>query len=395
MDLNRGRHLTAIPGPSVIPDRVLRAMHVAMPNIYEGRIVEVGNSLFADLPRIARGEGQAFVAISNGHGAWEMALTNVLSRGEKVLVLESGLFAAGWGSQAEALGARVERLAAPPGEPVDPDQVEEVLRQDRGQDIRAVLVVQIDTGSGVWNDIAALRRAMDAAGHPALLMVDAIASLGCVPYEMDAWGVDVTVGASQKGLMTPPGLGLVWAGGRAIAAHREADMRTPYWDWSGRMPGGDHYTRYAGTPPVQHLYALREALDMILGEGLEAVWDRHRAFATAVRAAVEAWSTREGLGFNVQRAAHRADTTTTVRTGGFDAGRLREICERDCGLTLGIGLGHAEGSAFRIGHMGHLNPPMVLGTIATVESALRALRAPVGGSGIDAATRVISAAIGS
>jgi alanine-glyoxylate transaminase / serine-glyoxylate transaminase / serine-pyruvate transaminase len=393
MNLNRGRALTAMPGPSVIPDRVISAMHVAMPNIYEGALVEKSETLFRDLPKVARTRGRAFMAIANGHGAWEMALTNTLRRGDKVLVLESGRFAIGWGEQAAMLGCDVEVLKAPPRGPVDPEAVEARLRADRGHEIRAILVVQIDTASGVWNDIAAIRRAIDLAGHPALFMVDTIASLGCVPYEMDEWRVDVTVGGSQKGLMVPPGLGLVWAGEKAMAAHARADLRTPYWDWTARMAEGAHYLRYCGTAPVQHIHAMREALDMIFEEGLEAIWARHRVFADATRAAVEAWSVEGGLEFNIVDPAHRSDAITSILTGRVDGKRLRLICEEQAGLVLGVGLGEFADKGFRIGHMGHLNPPMLLGTLGTVEAALHAMGARIGGSGVAAAAGVIAEAL--
>ncbi len=393
MNLNRGRALTSMPGPSVIPDRVLAAMHVAMPNIYEGALVEKSSGVFADLPKVARTAGRAFMAIANGHGAWEMALTNTLRRGDKVLVLESGRFALGWGEQARVLGCEVEVLRAKPRGPVDPAAVEARLRADKDHAIRAVLVVQIDTASGVWNDIAAIRRAIDAAGHPALYMVDTIASLGCVPYEMDAWGVDVTVGGSQKGLMVPPGLGLVWANDKALAAHETAELRTPYWDWTARMAEGAHYVRYCGTAPIQHIHAMREALDMIFEEGLEAIWARHAVFARAVRAAIEAWSVEGGLEFNVTDPAHRSDAVTTVLTGRIHGETLRRICEERSGLTLGVGLGEFADRAFRIGHMGHLNPPMVLGTLGTIEAGLHAMGARIGGSGVAAAAQVIGEAL--
>ncbi|HET7410769.1 MAG TPA: aminotransferase class V-fold PLP-dependent enzyme [Paracoccaceae bacterium] len=376
-----------------MPDRVLAAMHVAMPNIYEGALVEKSLSVFKDLPKIARTAGRAFVAISNGHGAWEMALTNTLKRGDKVLVLESGRFALGWGEQAKMLGAEVEVLRAPRRGPVDPAAVEKRLRGDRDHEIRAVLVVQIDTASGVWNDIEAIRRAIDAAGHPALYMVDTVASLGCVPYEMDEWGVDVTVGGSQKGLMVPPGLGIVWANDKAIEAHRRADMRTPYWDWTARMGEGAHYLRYAGTAPIQHIHAMRESLDMMFEEGLENVWARHRVFADAVRAAVEAWSVEGGLEFNILDPRHRSNSTTTILTGRIDGEALRRLCEDRAGLTLGVGLGEFAERAFRIGHMGHTNPPMVLGTLGTAEAGLVAMGARIGGSGVAAAARVIAEAL--
>ena len=393
MNLNHGRPLTSIPGPSVIPDRVLGAMHVAMPNIYEGALVEMSQSIFDDLPAIARTEGHVFIAVSNGHGAWEMALTNTLSRGDKVLVLESGRFATGWGEQAAVLGAEVEVLPCDDRQPVNPDAVEARLRADKNHEIKAILVVQIDTASSVWNDISAIRRAIDAAGHPALFMVDCIASLGCVPYEMDAWGVDITVGGSQKGLMVPPGLGLIWTGRKALEAHKAADMRTPYWDWTARLSEGAHYLRYCGTAPIQHIHAMREALDMIAEEGLENIWARHKVFANAVRTAVETWSTPNGLTFNITDTAHRADSTTTILTGGINGEELRRICENDAGLTLGVGLGDFAERAFRIGHMGHLNPPMVLGTLATVEAALISMDAPLGGSGAAAAAEVIAKAL--
>lgn len=389
MKLNRGRTLTSMPGPSVIPDRVLSAMHVAMPNIYDGQLVDISKSVFADLPVIAQTAGPAFVTISNGHGAWEMAITNTLSRGAKVLVLESGRFAIGWGEQARMLGCEAEVLHAPPRAPVSPEDLEARLRADKSHSIKAVLVVQVDTASGVWNDIAALRRAIDAAGHPALFMVDCIASLGCVEYRMDDWGVDVTVSASQKGLMVPPGLGLVWASSKAMAAHQTADMRSPYWDWTARLSETAHYLRYCGTAPIQHIYAMRTALDMIAEEGLEAIWARHTVFANAVRAAVSAWATPGGLEFNIIDPAHRSNSTTTILSGSINSARLHRLCETGAGLTLGVGLGDLAASSFRIGHMGHQNPPTVLGTLATVEAALIALDAPIGGSGAAAAANII------
>jgi alanine-glyoxylate transaminase/serine-glyoxylate transaminase/serine-pyruvate transaminase len=331
--------------------------------------------------------------VSNGHGAWDMAISNTLSRGDRVLVLESGRFAVAWGDMAAVSGVRIEVLAAPDRCPVDPAAVEARLRADRERELKAVLVVQVDTGSSVLNDIAAIRRAIDGADHPALLMVDCIASLGCERYEMDEWGVDVTVGASQKGLMLPPGLGFVWAGPRALAAHDHAGLRTGYWDWTARAQGGPHYLRYCGTPPVAHLFGLHEALTMLREEGLEAVWARHAVFGRAVRAAVEAWSTPGGLELNVLEPGARSNAVTTILTGQIDPDRLRGLCEVQAGLTLGVALSPYEGRAFRIGHMGHLNPPMVLGTLGTIEAALTAMGARVGSSGVANAAAVIGDAI--
>ncbi|MEM6676304.1 MAG: aminotransferase class V-fold PLP-dependent enzyme [Pseudomonadota bacterium] len=392
--LARGRHFVSIPGPSVIPDRVLAAMARPMPNIYEGALVEASEQMLSALPGIARTTGRAFVASSNGHGAWEMALTNTLSRGDKVLVLESGRFAVGWGEMGTVMGLDVEVLKGRERRAVDPSAVEARLRADTGHEIKAVLVVQIDTASSVWNDIAAIRKAIDAAGHPALYMVDCIACLGCVEYEMGAWGVDVTVAGSQKGLMVPPGLGFTWANEKALAAHKRADLRTAYWDWTARGAEGKHYLRYCGTPPVSHIAAMVEALSMIAEEGLENIWARHRVLADATRAAVAAWSAPGGIEFNVTEAAERSDVVTTVLTGGVDAARLRRIAEERAGLTLGIGLGAFEGAAFRIGHMGHLNPPMLLGTLGTIEAVLKAMDAPMGGSGVAAAAAHVAEHLG-
>ena len=393
MNLNRGRSLMSIPGPSVIPDQVLSAMHVPMTDIYKGELVDKSYAMFDSLKQVARTEGNIFVPISNGHGAWEMSLTNTMSRGDKILVLATGRFAIGWGEQAAMLGCQVETMDFGDQAPVDIAQVEERLRADSAQEIKAVLVVQVDTASSVWNDIQALGAAIRGTGHPALFMVDCIASLGCVPYYMDEWQVDLTIGGSQKGLMVPPGLGLVWAGPRAMEAHATANMRTPYWDWTARLQDGAHYLKYCGTAPIQHIHAMHEALAMIDDEGLENVWARHTVFADAVRAAVAAWSTSNGLTFNIADAAHRADSTTTVLTGGINAEQLREVCQHQAGLTLGIGLGDFEDRAFRIGHMGHLNPPMVLGTLATIEATLTAMGAPMAGSGVAAAAGVIGQAL--
>jgi len=385
--------MVAIPGPSITPDRVLAAMHRPMPNIYQGPLVDVSNSIFADLPAIARTEGKPFMVIGNGHAAWQMAISNTLNTDKKVLVLESGRFAFFWGEMASMSGFDVEHVPGSDRGPVDPAVVHERLAQDTEHEIQAVLVVLTDTATGVRNDIKAIRAAIDAADHPALFMVDAIASLGCEPYEMDAWGVDLTVAASQKGLMTPPGIGLVWANDKALAAHDNANARVGYVDWEERMNVDEHYQYYGGTPPIPLLYALREALDMIAEEGgLEAVWARHEVLAGAVWAAVDAWSTPGGLENNIPDPAHRSLATTTVNAGSIDLEQLHLRTERDTGLTLGFGIG-SDNPRFRIGHMGHLNPPMILGTLATTEATLLAMGAPLGGSGIAAATNHIAQAL--
>lgn len=389
MSLAQGREFLAIPGPSVIPDRVIQAMARPAVNIYEGELYEITLGLLADLKKVARTTGESFIHIGNGHAAWEAAITNTLSSGDKVLVLESGRFAVGWGENAAQLGVEVEVLNAMPSRAVDPAAVEARLRADRAHAIKAVLVVQIDTASSVWNDIAAIRRAIDAAGHPALFMVDVIASQGCVPFEMDAWGVDVTVGGAQKGLMTPPGLAFTWANEKAMAAHRAAGLRTTYHDWTPRLET-PHYRKYCGTPPIHLLFALRAALDMLFAEGLENAWTRHTVLARAVRAAIAAWGADGPLAFAVPETAERADSVTTVLTGKADGEALRAFCARELGLVLGVALGPYEGRAFRIGHMGWLNPPMLLGALAATEVGLKASGIPHGAGALEAAAAVIA-----
>jgi alanine-glyoxylate transaminase/serine-glyoxylate transaminase/serine-pyruvate transaminase len=385
MTVRAGREFLSIPGPTVVPDAVLQAMHRPAVDIYSGALVALTDSLLTDLSRIFRTKGKSYIYIANGHGAWEAALTNVLSRGDKVLVLESGRFAVGWGEAARFLGAEVDTLAGEFSRAVRPNEVEAHLRADVGRQIKAVLVAQIDTASGVVNDIPAIRRAMDAAGHDALLMVDTVASLGCIPFAMDEWGVDVAMSGSQKGLMTPPGLGFVAVGERGREAHKQAGMRTPYWDWTAR-DGELHYHKYCGTPPEHLLFGLRQAIDMLFEEGLENAQRRHRLLAAATRQAVSVWSEGQALSFNITEAAERSDTVTTVcMRNPDDAVRLTSYCNERCGVVLGIGLGQLSGRAFRIAHMGHVNAPMILGTLSSIEMGLTALGIPHGRSGVAAA----------
>jgi alanine-glyoxylate transaminase/serine-glyoxylate transaminase/serine-pyruvate transaminase len=360
-------------------------MHRPAIEIYSGALVDITARCLADLKKVFRTEGRAYIYAANGHGAWEAALSNVLSRGDTVLVLQSGRFAVGWGETAAAMGAKVETVAAGWREAVDPAAVEARLREDKAGKIKAVLVVQVDTASGVVNDIPAIRKAMDNAGHGALLMVDTIASLGTMPFEMDAWRVDVAVTGSQKGLMTPPGLGFVAAGPRAAAVHETADLRTRYWDWTLRN-GDQHYQIYCGTPPEHLMFGLRKALDMLLEEGLENVFRRHALLAEAVRRAVAVWAEGGALDFNIPEPAHRADSVTTILLReGLDPRRIRGYCERHCGVVLGVGIGELTGKALRIAHMGHINAPMILGTLGAVEVSLQALGIAHGKGGVQAA----------
>jgi alanine-glyoxylate transaminase/serine-glyoxylate transaminase/serine-pyruvate transaminase len=389
MVVRAGREFLAIPGPTTMPDEVLRAMHRPAVDIYAGSLLALTDRLLADLRWLFATRGRTYIYIANGHGAWEAALTNVLSRGDRMLVLESGRFATSWGEMAAKLGVEVEVLAGDWRRAIRPAEVEARLHADArsaGKNrFKAVLAVQIDTASGVVNDVAAIGKAIHAAGHDALYMVDAVASLACMPFRMDAWGIDVAMSASQKGLMTPPGLSFVAAGKRARAAHKRAGLRTPYWDWTAR-DSDIHYMKYAGTPPEHLMFGLAQAIDMIRAEGLDNVYRRHRLLAEAVRRAVAVWARGKAVDFNVKAPAERSDTVTSIRLAdGGDARPLLDYCNTKCGVVLGQGLGDTRNKAFRIAHMGHINAPMVLGTLGVVECALTALGIPHRQGGVQAA----------
>jgi len=391
--ISSGRDFLAIPGPTVVPDQVLSAMHRPAIDIYSGPLVATTESCLADLKQVFRTRGDTYIYAANGHGAWEAALTNTLSRGDQILVLESGRFARNWGEMGVLPGLQVVTLEGDWHAAVDCDQLTAKLREDKQQLIKAILVVQVDTASGVVNDIPKIRAAINSAGHPALLMVDCIASLGTMPFEMDEWGVDVTLTGSQKGLMMPPGLSFVAVGKRAREMHQSANLRTRYWDWTQR-DGPAHYMKYCGTPPEHMLFGLRAALDMILAEGLDNVFERHRLLAEAVRSAVSVWGADGLFDFNITKPAERADSVTTVVVNqDFDPALLLDWCEYKAGVKLGIAIGDLEGSGFRIAHMGHVNAPMVLGAVGVIEAALHSLQWPFRAGGVQAAAELLGKAV--
>jgi alanine-glyoxylate transaminase/serine-glyoxylate transaminase/serine-pyruvate transaminase len=384
MTVARGREFLSIPGPTNVPDAVLAAMQRPAIDIYSGELIGITDSLLADLKTLFKTKGRTYIYAANGHGGWEAALTNVLSRGDLVLAASSGRFALGWGEMARMMGVEVEVLDAGWRRAVDPAAVEERLKRDKSHLIKALLVVQIDTASGVVNDIAAIRKAMDAARHPALLMVDTVASLGCMEFDMDGWGVDVAMAGSQKGLMTPPGLAFVAASERARTLHESAGLRTLYWDWTFRE-GDIHYQKYCGTPPEHLLFGLRKAIDLLKEEGLPAAVRRHALLAEATRAAVARWAEGQVVAFNIANPAERANSITCILMQGRDPRSLLDYAREKCGVVLGVGLGDLSGKAFRIAHMGHCNAPMVLGTLGAVEMGLKALSIPHGSGGVQAA----------
>ena len=402
MSLSNGRSYLAIPGPSVMPDRVLAAMHRASPNIYKGGLHDLCASLWPDLRALAGTRHNVAAYIGNGHAIWEAANANLFSRGDKALVLATGAFGLGWAGWARGQGIEVEVLDFGRSAPPDLQKVTAALRADTSGRIKAVLTTHVDTASTLRTDIAALRAAMDSAGHPALLAVDCIASLGCDEYRMDDWGVDVTVAASQKGLMTPPGMGFVWFSDKARAACATSDLRTPYWDWTPRADATEFWQLWAGTAPTHHLYGLREALTMILHEeGLPQVWARHDALARTVWAAFDVWAQgNPDIAMNVAHAADRGRSVTAARFGAPHATRLRTWCETRGGVTLGIGLGMAapDDPAYhgflRVAHMGHVNAHMTLGALAVMDAGLKALNIPHGRGALEAAAMVVAGAAG-
>lgn len=399
MSLGHGRHYLAIPGPSVMPDRVLQAMHRAAPNIYRGELPEMMSGIVADLKAVARTDGNVAIYICNGHGAWEAALSNTMRRGDKILVLGTGRFCHGWGEMAEGLGIDIQTIDFGSRSDIDMARVAEALDADKDHTIKAVLAVHVDTSTSVRNDIAALRHTLDATGHPALLFSDNIASLACDAFEMDKWGVDLMVTGSQKGLMTPPGIAFVFFNEKADKARDRADLVSRYWDWRPRVEAEVFYRYFCGTAPTHHLYGLRTALDMIVHEeGLEAVWRRHSVLARAVWAALDGWGTSGTVEANIPNLTKRSHAVTTVNVGSGNGARLRDWMEQNYGVTLGIPLIGTDGGPenledyLRIGHMGHVSGHMVLGVLAGMQAGMSALQIPHNEGGLNAAMQVVAEA---
>lgn len=390
--LQRGRIFLATPGPTNVPERVLRAMHRAAEDFAAPPFTATARSCLADLAKVFRTTGEVFCFIGNGHAAWEVPLVNLLEPGDAVLVPVSGRFSQSWAEMAEQLGLATERLEMPRHLPLDPAVIERALLGDRGGRIKAVLLVQTETATGITSDIQAIRRAIDAAGHEALLVVDAIASLAAEPFAMDDWGVDCTLTGSQKGLMLPPGLGFVAMNERALGIAETCRHPRRYFDINFRR-GPMTYQWFHGTPPLQQIWGLRESLDMLFEEGLDAVIARHQRLADAVRACVGRWAEAGALSFHCPEPAARSNAVTAIRTGpGIDPDAFRRIARDQYNTALGAGLGDLEGKAFRIGHLGDLNEPMILGTLAACELALRRSGIPYGQSGLAAAIESLALA---
>ena len=383
--VRRGRDLLMVPGPTPVPERVLRAMHRQPVDFSGPAFIALSDRLFREVRAVFETEAQVFLYAANGHGAWEAALANTLAPGDAVLIPEVGQFSEGWRDHARALGLECRTVPSDWRHPIDPAAVERALREDAGGRIKAVLIVQTDTAAAITSDIAAIRAAIDAAGHDALYMVDTVASLGATPFRMDAWGVDVAVAASQKALMLPPGLAMVAASERAQARGREGGMPRRYWDWVERN-GGHHYQRFCGTAPEHLIFGLDEALTMIREETLDGAIARHRRLADAVRAAVAAWGAAGALTFNAVEPGYRADSVTTVRVSEtVDPEAIRVMAREEYGVAISGGLGALQGRAFRIGHMGDIGESDILGGLAVIDLVMKRLGVPVGEGALDAA----------
>ncbi|ABQ29025.1 pyridoxal-phosphate-dependent aminotransferase family protein [Acidiphilium cryptum] len=383
--MHTGRHFLQIPGPTNVPDRVLRA--IDMPTIdHRGpEFGRLGLEVIEGCKAVFRTGNPVIIYPSSGTGAWEAAILNTLSPGDRVLVAETGHFATLWGRMAAKLKLEVETIPGDWRHGADPGEIGARLAEDRGHVIKAVMVVHNETSTGVTSRIPDIRRAIDAARHPALFLVDTISSLGSIDYRHDEWGVDVTVGGSQKGLMLPPGLGFNAVSDKALAAARGNSSRRSYWDWHEIIAANaDGYWPY--TPATNLLYGLRESLAMLQEEGMDSVFARHDRHAAATRAAIRAWELEI---LCVDPYAYSSALTAVVMPEGHDADRYREVVLNKFDMSLGTGLAKLKGCVFRIGHLGHFNDLMLMGTLAGVEMGFALAGVPYRKGGVGAAMAVL------
>ena len=379
--MKSGRHFLQIPGPTNVPDRILRA--IAQPTIdHRGpAFAALGREVIEGLQRVFQTTGPVVMYPCSGSGAWEAAFVNTLSPGDTLLMVETGQFAVLWRDMALKLGLQVDFIPGDWRHGVDAASIAGKLAADRGRAIKAVAVVHNETATGVTSDIPAVRRAIDDSGHPALLLVDAVSSLGSIDYRHDEWRVDVTVSSSQKGMMLPPGMGFNAISAAALAASKTARLPRAYWDWQPMIR--DNAAGYfPTTPAINLLFGLREAVRMLEEEGLAQVFARHRRFGEATRRAVQAW----GLELLCARAAEYSDALTAVlMPEGHDADAFRKIVLERFDMSLGAGLGKLKGKVFRIGHLGDFNDLMLAGTLSGVEMGLAAAGVPFTRGGVTAA----------
>jgi alanine-glyoxylate transaminase/serine-glyoxylate transaminase/serine-pyruvate transaminase len=388
MSFRSGRHFLQIPGPTNVPDRVLRAIDNATMDHRGPDFADLGTTVLTGLQAIFQTVQPVIIYPASGTGAWEAAIVNTLSPGDRVLMFETGHFASLWHKMATRLGLEVEWVPGDWRHGVDPNLVEARLRADSGKRIKAVMVVHNETSTGVASRIAEIRQAMNATGHPALLMVDTISSLASIDYRHDAWGVDVTVAGSQKGLMLPPGLSFNAVSEKALAAAKTAAMPKSYWAWDD-MLASNKTGYFPYTPATNLLYGLREALAMLFEEGLVNVFSRHARHAEATRRAVRAW----GLDVLALDAREYSGSLTAVLLpAGHDADRVRKLILDRFDMSLGTGLGKLNGKVFRIGHLGYFNDLMLAGTLCGVEMGLQLSGVSSNKGGVDAALDYLAGA---
>ena len=383
MSFKSGRHFLQIPGPTNVPDRILRAIDQPTIDHRGPAFKDLGHEVLDGLKSVFKASGPVIIYPASGSGAWEAALVNTLSPGDRVLLFETGHFATLWRAIAERLGLEVDFLPGDWRHGADPDAIGARLADDTGHRIKAVCVVHNETSTGITSRIADIRRAMDACDHPALFMVDTISSLASIDYRHDEWGVDVTVGGSQKGLMMPPGLSFNAVSDKALAASKSAACATSYWSWDEMLK-----TNEAGlfpyTPATNLLYGLRESLRMLGEEGLEAVFARHARHGEATRRAVRAW----GLDICPLDDREYSNSLTAVLVPeGHDADAFRAVVLERFDMSLGNGLGKLAGRVFRIGHLGAFNDLMLAGALAGVEMGLSLAQIPHSNTGLDAAMK--------
>ena len=388
----RGRLFFANPRPTNIPDSVLRAVSQPTVDFMSAGFLEVYDGCMEGLKRILKTQQHVFFYTASGHGAWEAALVNVLSPGDTLLVIETGYFSMGWAEMAEALGIKIETVPADWRRGVDYAALQAVLAADTEHRIKAVGAVHNETATGVALSIPAVRAAIDAAKHPALLMADTISSLGSFDFRMDEWGVDLVVGGSQKGLMLPTGMSFTGVSEKALEVHKTSTMPKHYMNWTAMM--GRRHKSFIGTVPVSLFYGLRESLRLLEEEGLDEVFARHHRLAEATRRAVRTWSGNNGPQLFCLDPARYSDSVTAVlMPEGHNAEAIRKICFDRFNVSLGGGLGPLGGKVFRIGHMGDLNEPMLLGTLASVEMALQISGVPHAKGGVDSAMSYLAESV--
>ena len=381
-----GRHFLQVPGPTNVPDRVLAAM--SMPTIdHRGpKFAELTLELIPRVRRLFNTSGPVAMYPGSATGAWEAGLVNALSPGDRVLMFDSGMFAALWRNIAERFGLEIELVECDWRKGVDPNQVESALRADRSQRLKSVMVVHNETSTGITNSIAGVRAAMDAAGHPALLMVDSVSSAGSIEYRQDDWGVDVTIAGSQKGLMLPPGLSFNIISEKALAASANATIARSYWSWADAVPSNDTGF-FPYTPPTNLLFGLKEALAMMDEEGLENVYARHSRLAEATRRAMAVWGVEN---YCVIPEKSSDSITTVLMPEGINADDVRAVILERFDMSLGTGLGPLTGKVFRIGHLGHFNELMLAGALSGVEMGLRLAGIPGCSGGVTAALEYLA-----